>query len=321
MIGSRRALLIGLVVAPLTVLAQERQRVYRVAILSSSSQTLVGHLMEAFMHGLRELGYVEGKNLLIERRFAGGNLDRLPALAAELAKHRVDLIFVAGTIAAEPARQATSTMPIVFANVHDPVGLGLVESLARPGVNMTGTSSLAPELSGKRLELLKEAFPRISRVAVIISCDASTAVQFAEIQRGAEVLGVRVLSVEVQNRDDFERVLALLREWPADSMFVVQTPTNFYNRRLLAELAAKMRLPSVSSSEEFAEAGHIISYGANLKALYRRAASYVDKILKGAKPGDLPVEQPTTFELVINLRRAKTLASRFHSQSFCALTG
>jgi len=306
------ALAAGALAVPFTALGQQKQRVYRVGILSSGSlssgsQTFIGHLIEAFLQGLRELGYVEGTNVLIERRFAEGHLDRLPALAADLVQQKVDVIFVAGSFPAQPAKQATRTIPIVFSNVHDPVGMGLVASLARPGGNMTGTSNIASELSAKRLELLKEAYPNISRVAVIVPSDAFAAVQFAEVQGAAKVLRIEALSVEVRDRDDFERAATLLRQWRADSIFVVQSPTNLYKRKLLAEFAAKMRLPSVGGAREFADAGHILSYGANLELLYQQAATYVDKILKGAKPSELPVEQPTKFELVINMKAAKAL--------------
>ena len=310
-IHRRRILLIaigaGALAAPFTALAQQKQRIYRIGILASGGSKLVGHLVEAFIQGLRELGYVEGKNLLIDRRFGENNLERLRALAADLVRRRVDIILVAGTIAAQPAKQATSTIPIVFCNVHDPVGMGLVANLARPGGNMTGISNLAPELSAKRLELLKEAFPKTSRVAVIVSSEAATAIQFAEVQVAAKALGVETIPVEMQRRDDFERAITRLREWRVNALFVIQTPTHFQNRKLLAEIAAKMRVPSVSSSEEFAEVGHVISYGPHLQTLYRHAASFVDKILKGAKPAELPVEQPTTFELVINVKAAKAL--------------
>ena len=311
---SRRKLLgalgVSALAAPFATRAQPKQRVYRLGILSSGSPKFVGHLIEAFLQGLRDLGYAEGRNILIERRFAEGNFDRLPALAADLVRQEVDVIFVAGTLAAQPARQATGNIPIVFANVQDAVGLGLVASLARPGGNLTGTSNVGPELSAKRLALLKETVPSASRVAVLVSRDASAAVQFAVVQRASRVLGLETLWVDVGNRGDLERAIALIRQWRADSMFVVQGPTTFYMQEPIAELAATLHLPSVCGTREFAEAGHLMSYGAHLEAIYRHTATYVDKILKGAKPSELPVEQPTRYELVINMRVAKALGLR-----------
>ena len=311
---TRRGVVIALgagSLAPLVSFAQPQQKVYRVGTLSTSSAASSGHLFDAFAQGLRDLGYVEGKNIVIERRFAEGNIDRLPALAAELVQLKVDVILAGNTPSVQAARQVAGTLPIVFASPADPVGSGFVATLARPGGNITGASVLSPELSAKRLEILKEAFPKISRIAVFGTDEPSVALQFPQIKRAAKVLRVEVLSVELQRREDFEQTAALLRKWRADSMYVIETPLNFYHRKLTAELASRLRLPAVVPGLEYVEAGGLMSYGVSYVAQNRRAATFVDKILKGAKPADLPVEQPTTFELAINMKTAKALGVKF----------
>ena len=307
----RRKLLIalgaGALAASLASFAQQQQKVYRVGILGTGTAASFSSYYEAFSQGLGELGYVEGKNISIERRFADGNPDRLPALAAELVQQKVDVIFASNTSSVQAARQVTGTIPIVFAVVGNPIGAGFVASLARPGGNITGASGIQWELSAKRLQILKEAFPNVSRVAVVVSSEPVVATQFAEVQRAAKILGMEVMSIEVRRRDDFEQGFTLLRKWRADSIYVAESPTNAFNSKLLAEFAAKIRLPAAYASKQYVEAGGLMSYGANYEALYRRAATYVDKILKGAKPADLPVELPTKFELVINMKTAKAL--------------
>ena len=316
MITRRRLVLAlgaGALASPLASFAQQ-QKVYRVGMVTSDDPATSGHLAGAFTQGLRELGYIEGKNILIDRRFAEGNLDRLPALAANLVQQKVEVMFAPDGESARAAKQATGTIPIVFASVSDPIGSGFVASLPRPGGNITGISNFAQELSAKRLELLKEAFPKISRAAVFVSSESIAAVQFAEVQRAAKALGMEVLSVKAQLRDDIEQGFAQLRtwhaelrKWRANSMYFLETTNNYYNRWLLAEFAAKMRLPAIFGSKDYVKAGGLMSYGVSYESNYRRAATYVDKILKGAKPGDIPVEQPTRFELVINMKTAKAL--------------
>jgi putative ABC transport system substrate-binding protein len=310
---SRRKLIIAAgVVAlatPLGICAQSQGKVWRIGVLASGGQESAGHLYDAFTQGLRDLGYVEGRNIVIERRFAEGRADRLPALAAELVQAKVDVIFAPNTVAVQAAKQVAGEIPIVFASVDDPVGSDFVVSLAKPGRNITGLSSIQNELSAKRLQLLKDAFPKISRVAVFISPHESiSAVQLAEVQRAAQVLGLAIFSVELRGREDFAHALASVRKGRADSMYALESGVNFYNRKLLVELAAQARLPAVYPTKDYMESGGLMSYGTKSgEALFRRAATYVDKILKGARPGELPVEQPTEFVLSVNKKTAKTL--------------
>ena len=267
------------------------------------------HLYAAFLQGLRELGYVEGQNLVMVRRDAEGQLDRLPALAAELVRLPVDVIVTTGGVpATRAAMQATTTIPIVMAEAGDPVGTGLVASLARPGGNVTGLSLISPDLVGKRLELLKEVAPRVARVAVLyLSAVCGHGHGPARgAGRGASV-GPDVLPMEVRTPDEFDDQFATMLRLGADALLTPGDPfTSAHHRRILT-FAATHRLPTVCGALHFAEAGCLIAYSASHAALYRRAASYVDKILKGAKPADLPVEQPIKFELVINLKTAQAL--------------
>ena len=302
-----------LLAAPLATEAQQAAKVTRIGYLATSPAT-IPHLREAFRQGLRDLGYVEGRNLVIEYRDAEGKVERLPALAAELVALKVDVIFVGGsTRAALTAMQATKTIPIVFAGVGDPVTSGLVTSLAQPGGNVTGLSILAPALVGKRLELLTQALPGVSRVAVLSRPGALGERTDKDMLKGAEVtgraLGVRLQFVEARGRgpEDFDRAFSDMTRARAGALAVL--PSNMFTneRGRLVALAAKNRLPAVYTSREFVDAEGLMAYGANFADLFRRATTYVDKILKGTKPGDLPVEQPTKFELVINLKTAKAL--------------
>ena len=308
----RRSFLItagALIAAPL-VDAQQAAGITRIGFLANS-QTALGHLRDAFVQGLGDLGYVEGRNLVIEYRFAEGKLDQFPALAAELVALKVKVIVAPPTPAAEAAKQATKTIPIVFAGVGDPVGSGLVTSLARPGGNVTGLSGLAAELVGKRLELLKQAVPGVSRVAVLRVPGALGERVEKDMLKAADVaaraLGVQPQFIEARGPDEFARAFSAMTSARAGALTVL--PANMFLRehRRLVDLAAKNRLPAVYTSREFVDAGGLMSYGAHQPDLFRRAATYVDKILKGAKPGDLPIEQPTKFELVINLKTAKDL--------------
>jgi putative ABC transport system substrate-binding protein len=308
----RRKLLLGIAasifIAPGGAIAQQASaRIHRIGFLIPGSAPAFASRVDAFVSGLRELGYVEGRNVSIERRLAEGKLELLPALATELVQQKPDVIVAWSTSSAQAAKQATGTIPIVFSNVGDPIGSGLVTSLARPGANITGTSNANVDLSAKRLQLLKEAFPKISRVAVFTSRERSSALSNTEVERGAKALGMEALSIQLLQTNDFEQASALVRQSRADSMYVILSPTNVNNHKLLVEFAGRTRLPAVFPTREFAEAGGLISYGASALATSRRAAIHVDKILKGAKPGDLPVELPTTFELVINMKTANTL--------------
>ncbi|HEV2056503.1 MAG TPA: ABC transporter substrate-binding protein [Methylomirabilota bacterium] len=270
------------------------------------------HLPEAFRQGLRDLGYVEGRNVVIESRSAEGKFERLPILAAELVALKVDVIVTAGgTPAALAAKQATRTLPIVFIGAADPVTSGVVTSLAKPGGNVTGLSNLIAELVGKNLEQLKQAVPGVTRVAVLWQPGALGERTDKDMLKRAEVaaraLGVRLQFVEARGPADFDRAFSEMTRARAGALTVLGSAMFANERRRLVDLAAKHRLPAVYPWREGVDAGGLMAYGANFADLYRRAATYVDKILKGAKPGDLPVEQPTKFELVINLKAAKAL--------------
>jgi ABC-type uncharacterized transport system substrate-binding protein len=312
MIGLRLAfsitLFLGGLFSPVAAEAQQAAKVARIGWLTPDRNH---PREEAFLQGLRDLGYVEGRNVVIEYRSAEGKLERLPALAAELVSLKVDVIVPSVTAAALAAKQATRAIPIVFPAVSDPVATGLVTSFARPGENVTGLSFFTPELVGKSMELLKEAVPRVSRIAVLWQPGAYAEHQGQALLKAADVaaqtLGVRLQVVAARGPDDFERAFSEMTGARADALTVLVSATFVQARRRLADLAAKNRLPAMYPLREAVEAGGLMSYGPNVLDQYRRAASYVDKILKGAKPADLPVEQPTKFELVINLKAAKAL--------------
>ena len=312
---SRRALLaaLGLSVfpGPLAAEAQPAGNVSRIGYVSTNLATNP-HISEAFRQGLRDLGYIEGQKVLIEWRSAEGKLDRFPALAAELVALKVDVIVAANTQAALAAKQATRTIPIVFAGPSDPVSSGLVTSLARPGGNLTGLASMpTPELVGKCLELLKQAVPEANRIATLWHRDYPEHTQ-KEILGGAgaaaRTLGVRLQFVEARGGpENFDRAFSEIKRAHAGALTVLPSVLFMSERRRLVDLAAKNRLPAVYQVRDFVDDGGLMSYGPLWADLYRRAATYVDKILRGAKPGDLPIEQPTKFELVINLKTAKAL--------------
>jgi putative tryptophan/tyrosine transport system substrate-binding protein len=309
----RRAFLAGavaLLAAPLAAEAQQAGKVPRIGYLATNLAAAL-HLLEAFRQGLRDLGYVEGRNLVIEYRSAEGKPERLPALAAELVALKVDVIVAPGTLGALAAKQATRTLPIVFPVAVDPVTSGIVTSLARPGGNVTGLSFFGPELVGKCLEQLKQAVPGVSRVAVLWQPGGLGERTEKDMLKGAEVaapaLGVRLQFVEARGREDFDRAFSDMTRARAGALSVLGSVMFVNERRRLVDLAAKNRLPAVYAQREFVDAGGLMSYGADVADLSRRAAKYVDKILKGAKPGDLPIEQATKFELVINLKTAKAL--------------
>jgi ABC-type uncharacterized transport system substrate-binding protein len=313
-VTSRRTFLVtfaGILAAPLAAEDQQAAKVARIGYLAYN-RAAAPDLQEAFRQGLRDLGYVEGRNVVVEYRDAEGKSERLPALAAELVALKVDVILAAtGTPQALAAQQATRTIPIVFTSVADPVTSGLVTSLARPGGNVTGLSLLAPELVGKRLELLTQAVPGVSRVAVLWQPGGLGERTEKDMLKRAEVaaraLGVRLQFVEARGPTDFDRAFSDMTRARAGVLTVLPGSMFFNERKRLMDLAAKNRLPAVYPWKEGVDAGGLMAYGVNQADLYRRAATYVDKILKGAKPADLPVEQPTKFELVVNLKTAKAL--------------
>ena len=299
------ALALGILAAPLAAGAQ-RSEVPRIGVLNQ--HTAPNPQVEAFKESLRALGWIDGQNVGMEYRYANDKLERLPQLAAELVQLKVDIIVTGGEAGIRAAREATRTIPIVMALSGDPVGTGLVASLARPGGNVTGLSLLNLELGGKRLALLKEAVPKVSRVAVLWNAaNPVKALELKSTQDAAEVLGVRLTSVEIRKPTDFASAFAAIARARPNGLIPLVEVITMAHRREIGEFALKNRLPMMAELREFAEAGGLMTYGPSQLDLYRRAATYVDKILKGAKPADLPVEQPTKFELVINLKTAKAL--------------
>ena len=285
--------------------AQQAKKIPRIGLLVPSSSDFTRK--DAFLQGLRDLGYVEGKNIAIEYRYTKGELNRLPDLAAELVRLNVDVIVTAAISSVRAAKKATGTIPIVFASVGDAVDSGLVSSLARPGGNATGLTFLAPELDGKRLELLKEAFPKITKVAFLWRVPTTRGDLLKEAEAVAKVLGLRLQSVGVKGPDDFESAFKAAKSGGAAALIVISNPLCNTHQARIVDLAAKNRLPGIYPSTDFVEIGGLMSYGADILDNWRRAATYVDKILKGAKPAELPVEQPTKFEFVINLKTAKQI--------------
>ena len=288
--------------------AQQPAKITRIGYLDAVSLSVNAARVEAFRQSLRKLGYVEGKNIFIEWRSADGKLDRLPALAAELVHLKVDIIVTGGRSATRAAKEATSTIPIVMTQDSDPVANGFVASLARPGGNITGLSTLAPELSGKQLELMKEIIPKLSRVAVFgSSTSPGNAQSLTEVELTARAFKVQLQYLDVLDPKDIETAFQAASNGRADGVLVLQTPLLTSHRTQVVDLAVKSRLPAIYYRSEFVEDGGLMTYSTSFTDLNRRAAAYVDKILKGTKPADLPVEQPTKFELVINLKTAKQI--------------
>jgi putative ABC transport system substrate-binding protein len=285
--------------------AQQSKKVPRIGVLFIGSKNQP-HL-EAFKQGLRERGYTEGKNILLEYRYAEGNNDRLPQLAAELVRGKVDVIVTTASVSAVAARRATKTIPIVM-TTGNPLESGLAASLAKPGGNVTGLTVLSADLSGKRVELLIETFPKTTRIAALQSPqDFEAGAGYKETQEAAKAFSLRLHPVEVQSANDFEPAFAQMNKARETALLVILSPMITFNSRRIVELALKYRLPGMYPTKQFAEEGGLMSYGPLIGDLYRRAATHVDKILKGANPGELPVEQPTKFELVINLQTAKQI--------------
>jgi putative ABC transport system substrate-binding protein len=310
-VGLAVVLAVSLIHAPLDAEAQQTTKIARIGYLASNLAGSPPSSREAFLEGLRDLGYVEGRNVVIEYRDAAGKDDRLSALAAELVALKVDVVVAAaGTLAALAAKQATNSIPIVFIAVGNPVSSGLVAGLARPGGNVTGLSAVSPDLVSKWLELLTQAVPGISHVAYLRQPgglgEADKEV-LAQAKAAAQALGVRLQLVEARGPDDLARAFSEMTRARAGALIVLSTPMLSSERRRLADLAVKRRLPTVFPFRSYVDAGGLMSYGLNVEDLFRRAANYVDRILKGTMPSDLPVEQPTKFELVINLKTAKAL--------------
>jgi ABC-type uncharacterized transport system substrate-binding protein len=297
-----------LAVTGTVVQAQQPTKISRIGFLTAGSPSTIPARIEAFRQGLRELGYVEDKNMVIEWRFGEGKLDRLPALVAELVRLKVDVILSAGAAVTRPAKDATRTIPIVMAQDTDPVGNGFVASLARPGGNITGLSSYSAELNGKRLELLKEIVPRLSRLAVVgESTYPGNAQSLREVELAAAAFGVKLQYLDILGPKDFETAFRAAGKGRADAMLVLQSAVLNSQRKEIVDLAIKSRLPAIYYAAEWMEAGGLMSYATSITDLYRRAATYVDKILKGTKPADIPVEQPKKFEFIINLKAAKQI--------------
>ena len=301
LIGLAVMLTVSFIVAPLAAGAQQRAKIPRIGILSSDAAST---REEAFRQGLRDLGDVEGQNVAIESRYADGRFEKLPGLATELVRLNVDVIVASPTEAIRAAQGATKTIPIVMAFSGDPVGSGIVAQLAHPGGNITGLTTMAAELTAKRLEFLKAIAPTISRVSFL--ANQATPKQFvSEVEAAGRVMGVHISAVMVQDANELDRTFSAMAKGAVDGL-VVDLVLHEYRRRI-ADLAIRHRFPAVSGPREFAAAGGLMAYGPDYRDLFRRAATYVDKILRGAKPADLPVEQPTKFELVINLKTAKAL--------------
>ena len=300
---------LGALAAPLVATAQPAQKVPRIGWLGGPTRESAEPFVREFQRGLKDLGWVEGQNIVVEWRFAGGRAERLPDLAAELVRLRVDLIVVPSTPTALAAKNATHTIPIVTVAVGDPVGLGLVASLGRPGGNITGlTGTVGPEIAGKLVELLRQTFPKVSRMAVLWHpATPGNALWLREAQIAARVLGVELQELPARSPDDFDSAFAAMTAKRAGALLLAGDVMFLTHRTRLADLAAKSRLPTMCSMREYVEAGGLMSYGPSSRDLFHRAATHVDKILKGAKPADLPVEQPTKFELVINAKTAKAL--------------
>jgi putative ABC transport system substrate-binding protein len=312
--NKRRKLIValgaGALAAPFVSFAQTKGKVWRIGFLTGRDrpESLDSSGFGVFLRGMRELGYFEEKNLKIEWRFADGRYESLPGMAAELVRLKVDMIFATGTPAIGAAQKSTTTIPIVMVDIADPVGAGFVKSLANPGGNITGLSNLNVDISPKLLEMLISMVPKLSRVAVLVNpANPSTALVLKSVQAAAQRVKVMVQPVEAQTPQEIEKAFSAMARGKAGAVIVPREALFLQQMRLIAELAAKNRLPCISMLLEYVEAGGLMGYGSSATDIYRRAATYVDKILKGARPGDLPVEQPTKFELIINRRTAKAL--------------
>ncbi len=302
------SILVVVLAAAMIAEAQQGGKVPRIGVLIPGSRAIAKPRVKAFQEGLRELGYVEGKNIVLEYRYAEGRPETLPERVDELVQLKVDVIVTATSNATQAAKKATTTIPVVFATANDPVGDGHVASLARPGGNITGFSNLAPELNGKKLELLKETVSKLTRVAFLLRWGTSIGEQrFNETEIAAKNLGLRLLPLSAKGNEDLESAFSAVNSADAEALIVSPSTFSIEHRRRLIELTAKYRLPAIYPSPLFVEAGGLMSYGPDLNNNWRRAAVLVDKILKGTKPAEIPVEQPVKFELVINLKTAKQI--------------
>jgi putative ABC transport system substrate-binding protein len=302
-------LLLGSAAAwPLASRAEQSASLPRVGFMGNSTEALETNLVASFREGLRELGYHEARNIVVEYRWAGGKYERFPTLIAELLAAKVDVIVTAGTPASMAVKKATTTVPLVMVAVGDPVGVGLVPSLARPGGNLTGLSSIAPDLEGKRLELLREVVPKLSHVGVFFNpANLFHTVSMQNARKAAEAFGITLLTLRVSVSQDLDGAFAIiLKEKPA-ALLVLADRVYLHERKRMMDFALQHHLPTANAHKEMVEAGGLMSYGPSYEDMHRRAAGYVDKILKGAKPGDLPIEQPTKFDLKLNLNAAKAL--------------
>ena len=298
-----------------TLAAHAQQKTYLIGFMGNSTAALEANLLNAFREGLREAGYEEGRNIKIKYLWADGQYDRFSTLVSELVAAKVDVIVTAGTPAALAVKQNPTNIPLVMVAVGDPVGTGLVENLAHPGGKLTGLSSIAPDLEGKRLQLLREVVPGLSHVVMLInSLNPFHIASVRQALAAAQTLGIKLQQLDVHKSDDIDGVLAALRKDRPDGLFILADRVFLHNRQRIADFAVEQRLPSINAYEELVEAGGLMSYGPSYEDMHRRAATYVDKILKGAKPGNLPIEQPTKFTFIINLGTAKTLGVTIPSQ-------
>jgi putative tryptophan/tyrosine transport system substrate-binding protein len=309
---SRREIIFALVAGaaawPFAARSQQTGKMYRIGYLGNSTAALEADLVGPFRDGLRDLGYEEGRNVVIEYRWAEGNEERFPVLIAELIAQKVDVIVTYGTPAALAVKKATTSVPLVMTAVGDPVGTGLVTSLARPGGNITGLSSIAPELNGKRLELLREVIPKLSHIGVFWNpSNPIHVIDLKEVSIAAQVLQMKVQPLGVRVPEELEAAFAAIVKERPDALFILWDSVFQQNLMRIIDFATQNRLPAVSGRREWVAAGSLMSYGPSYEDMHRRAANYVDKILKGAKPADLPIQQPTKFDLVINLKTAKAL--------------
>jgi len=295
--------------------ASAEPKIARIGFMGNSTATLEANLVGAFREGLRELGYEEGRNIEIEFRWANGSYDRFPALVAELIAGKVDIIVTAGTPASLAVKKATSIVPLVMVAVGDPVGTGLVRSLARPGGNLTGLSSIAPDLEGKRLQLLREIVPALSHVAMFVnSLNPFHVSSMSQARAAAQAMGIKVQMHDIRKSEDLDGAFDAIRKERPEALLILADRVFLHNRQRIVDFAKEQRLPNVNAYKELVEDGGLMSYGPSYEDMHKRAAIYVDKILKGAKPADLPIEQPSKFTFIVNLKAAKELSVTVPSQ-------
>ncbi|MGA7668667.1 MAG: ABC transporter substrate-binding protein [Pseudolabrys sp.] len=307
--------LLGGVAVTWPLAASAQSKTPRIGFMGNSTAALEANLVDAFREGLREHGYEEGRNILIEYRWADGKYERFPALVAELIAAKVEVIVTAGTPAALAMKKATTTVPLVMVAVGDPVGTGLVPSLARPGANLTGLSSVAPDLEGKRLQLLREVVPALSHVAMFInSLNPFHVSSMRQARAAAQTMGIKLQLHDIRKSEDLDDAFAAIRKERPDAVLILADRVFLHNRERMIDLTKEQRLPNVNAYKELVEVGGLMSYGPSYEDMHKRAAIYVDKILKGAKPADLPIEQPNKFTFIVNLKAAKALGVTVPSQ-------